>query len=82
VLSRWLREMDSLEAISQDAGTCEVVLRMARLSRSGAVAPFLFELGRDADLDAATKARCAELALDSSFLNAVEDYVHRTRKLH
>jgi len=82
VLTHWLRDIESLEAISQDGGTLELVLRIAELSRSGDIAPFLIELDCDADLDAATKAEFAELARNASFLNAVEDYVHRTAKLH
>ncbi len=82
MLSHWLQDIESLEAITQDVGTRELVLRLAELSRAGSIEPFLFELDRDADLDPATKATCAELALNVSFLNAFEDYVHRTRKLH
>ena len=82
MLTHWLQDIESLEAIKQDAGTCDLVLQMAHLSRTGSLAPFLFQLDCDDDLDDATKATCAELARNASFLNAVEDYVHRTRKLH
>ena len=82
MLRHWHQDIESLEAISQDGGTLELVLRMAELSRTGSIAPFLIELDCDAELDAATKAAFAELARNASFLNAVEDYVHRTDKLH
>jgi hypothetical protein len=43
---------------------------------------FLIELADDEDLDEETKGSLSELARDSSFLLAVEDYVHRTQRLH
>jgi hypothetical protein len=46
------------------------------------VKPFLRELAADGDLDQATKSHLSELAQDSGFLQAVEDYVLRTRALH
>jgi hypothetical protein len=78
----WLRDIESLEAISQDAETRDLFLRMAELSQLGQIAPFLRELERDDELDAETKATLAELAEDASFLQAVEDYVEQTRVLH
>jgi hypothetical protein len=82
VLPLWLQDLESLEAISQDDGTRDLVLRMAHLSGTGNLAPFLVELHDDQDLDPATKATCTELANDAWFLHLVEDYVHRTRALH
>jgi hypothetical protein len=82
VLALWLQELESLEAISQDDDTLSIVLRMAELSSAGHLVPFLRELYSDRDLDAATKASCAELARDVSFLHAAEDYVYRTRAFH
>jgi hypothetical protein len=82
MLRLWLQELESLEAISQDDNTRDLLLRMATLAHSGRLAPFLVELDSDRDLDAATKASFTELAHDESFLNAVEDYVHRTRAFH
>jgi hypothetical protein len=78
----WLQDIESLEAISQDEDTRNLVLRMAHLSQNGRLQPFLRELEDDRDLDDETKGTLAELASDESFLNAVEDYVHRTRALH
>jgi hypothetical protein len=55
---------------------------MARMSQNGGLQPFLRELDADSELDPETKMTVAELAQDTSFLHAVEDYVHRTRALH
>ena len=78
----WLQDIESLEAISQDDDTRRLFLRMARMSHSGGLQPFLRELDADSELDPETKMTVAELAQDASFLHAVEDYVHRTRALH
>ena len=78
----WLSDLESLEAISRDDDTRRLFLRMAQLSQHGRLQPFLRELHDDGELDPETKALLAELARDSAFLHAVEDYVHRTRDLH
>jgi hypothetical protein len=78
----WLHDIESLEAISQDADTRRLFLRMARMSQDGRLQPFLRELADDRDLDEETKVTVAELARDRAFLHAVEDYVQRTRALH
>ena len=78
----WLQDIESLEAISQDEDTRNLFLRIAHLSQSGRLQPFLRELEDDRDLDDDTKETLAELASDGNFLHAVEDYVHRTRALH
>lgn len=78
----WLQDIESLEAISQDKQTRDLFLRMAQMSQSGKLAPFLDELERDRELDDETKGSLAELASDETFLHAVEDYVRRTRALH
>ncbi|HEX3807611.1 MAG TPA: hypothetical protein VHV52_12620 [Gaiellaceae bacterium] len=77
-----LQDIESLEAISQDDDTRALFLRMAQMNQSGRLQPFLRELDDDDDIDAETKMTLAELAQDSSFLHAVEDYVHRTRAVH
>ena len=82
MLPVWLQDLESLEAISQDGSTLDLVLRMAYLSGTGNIAPFLAELDGDKDIDPATKATFAELACDAWFLHLVEDYVHRTRAVH
>jgi hypothetical protein len=78
----WLQDIESLEAISQDADTRRLFLRMARMSQDGRLQPFLRELEDDRELDEETKVTVAELAQDQAFLHAVEDYVRRTRALH
>jgi hypothetical protein len=78
----WLRDIETLEAISQDEDARNVFLRMAQLSQNGRLRLFLRELEDDGELDAETKVTLAELACDQRFLHAVEDYVHRTRALH
>jgi hypothetical protein len=78
----WLDDLEALEAITQDDYTLRMFLRLARLSQDGRLTPFLLELRDDRELDAQTKATVSELAHDSSFLHAVEDYVHRTRARH
>ncbi len=78
----WLQDIESLEAISQDDDACALFLRMARMAQNGRLEPFLRELEDDAELDDDTKANLSELAQDSGFLYAVEEYVRRTRAVH
>ena len=82
MLGLWLHDMESLEAISQDDEARQIFLRMAALSRDGHMGNFLTELERDEELDAETKGTLGELARDSTFLLAVEDYLERTHVLH
>ena len=82
MLGLWLDDIESLEAISQDDEAKRIFLRMAALSRDGQMGSFLTELARDEDLDDETKGTLEELANDSSFLLAVEDYLARTELLH
>jgi hypothetical protein len=82
MLGLWLHDMESLEAISQDDEARRIFLRMAALSRDGQMGNFLTELQRDEDLDDETKGTLEELAKDSTFLLAVEDYLERTQQLH
>ena len=82
MLGMWLHDMESLEAISQDDEAKRIFLRMAALSRDGQMGSFLTELARDEDLDDETKGTLEELAKDSHFLMAVEDYLQRTQVLH
>ena len=82
MLGVWLDDMESLEAISQDDEAKRIFLRMAALSRDGHMGSFLTELARDEDLDDETKGTLEELAKDSTFLLAVEDYLARTDVLH
>ena len=74
--------LESFEAINQDGVTRDLVLRMSALSQAGKLGPFLFELEHDAELDDLTKGTLVEIANDSSFLLAVEDYLVRTEIVH
>ena len=82
MLATWLRDLESLEAISQDDATRDLFLRMAWLSQRGSLKPFLVELQDDDDLDEGTKDTLTEIADDPSFLLAVEDYVKKTEIVH
>ena len=77
-----LHDIESLEAITQDDDARALFLRMAVLSQSGRLEPFLTELLQDRDIDAETKGTLAELARDAAFLHAVEDYVRSTQHFH
>jgi hypothetical protein len=82
MLGPWLKDMESLEAISQDDEARRIFLRMAALSRGGHMGSFLTELAHDEDLDDETKGTLRELAENNTFLLAVEEYLERTRVLH
>ena len=82
MLPSWHQDLESLEAISQDDITRDLVLRMSAMSQEGSLGPFLFELSRDSELDDVTKSTLAEIAQDPEFLLAVEDYLNRTEILH
>ena len=78
----WHADLESLEAISQDGLTRDLVLRMSALSQTGSLRPFLAELAHDGDLDEMTQTMLEEIARDPAFLLAVEDYVRSTEILH
>jgi len=82
MLGEWLHDLESLEAISQDADAKKIFLRMAAMSQTGQMGSFLTELAEDSDLDDETKGTLRELANDNSFLLAVEEYLQRTQRLH
>ena len=82
MLNQWLADIESLEAISQNAETRALVLRMAAMSRSGTLEPFLARIDGEVGLDDETRASFTELATDESFLLAVEDYLRRTHVGH
>ena len=82
MLGLWLQDLESLEAISQDADARQIFLRMAAMSQAGRMRSFLTELAHDDELDDETKGTLTELARDRSFLLAVEDYLHRTQRIH
>ena len=78
----WLQDIESLEAINQDAAIREIILRMAGLARGGRLGGFIAAVDSDAELDAETKENVLELARDESFLFAAEGYLLATRHLH
>ncbi|HKR65730.1 MAG TPA: hypothetical protein VJZ00_18510 [Thermoanaerobaculia bacterium] len=82
MLGDWLQDLESLEAISQDADAKQIFLRMAAMSQAGQMGSFLAELAQDDDLDDETKGTLKELAHDNTFLLAVEEYLNRTERLH
>jgi hypothetical protein len=81
MLGRWMTDLETLEAITNDEETLALVLRLAAMSKAGTLQPFVDEI-HEADVDEETRASVAELAADESFLLAVEDYVRRTSVAH
>ncbi len=82
MLPGWHHDLESLEAISQDDLTRDLVLRLSALSQSGSLGPFLLELAHDSGVDDVTKSTLTEIVEDPAFLLAVEDYLHRTEIFH
>jgi hypothetical protein len=82
MLDLWLQDLESLEAISQDADARRIFLKMAALSRAGRMGNFLTELQSDDEVDDHTKSTLAELAQDEGFLLAVEEYLRLTERFH
>ena len=78
----WLKDIEALETISQDEQTRALFLRMAALQRSGGMPSFLIELDRDPEVDDEVKGPLAEIARDTDFLLAVEEYCLKTDRLH
>jgi hypothetical protein len=78
----WLHDLESLEAISQNADARRIFLRMAAMSHDGRLPNFIAELASDEELDAQTKGHLTELASDRTFLLAVEEYLRRTQRIH
>jgi hypothetical protein len=82
MLNLWLQDLESLEAISQDADARQIFLRMAAMSQTGRTSTLVTEIARDDDLDDEMKGTLTELARDRSFLLAFEDYLEQTRRIH
>jgi hypothetical protein len=82
MLSLWLQDLESLEAISQDDDARQIFLRMAAISQTGRTSNLVTEIARDDDLDDEMKGTLTELARDRSFLLAFEDYLEQTRRIH
>jgi hypothetical protein len=82
VTAHWLEDIEAFEAISQDAETRRIFLRMSALSKGGSIPRFLEELAHDRGLDDETKDQLLEIASDRTFLLAVEEYMRRTQRVH
>jgi len=82
MFGEWLEDLESLEAISQDAEARAIFLRMAALSQEGRLGSFLVELADAPELDEFTKGTLSEIAQDEAFLLVVDDYLRRTTVLH
>ena len=82
MLGTWLQDIESLEAISQDEDAKNLFLRMAALQREGRTSNFLVELEHDTEVDEETKGSLAEIAQDSDFLLALEEYLRCTHRVH
>jgi hypothetical protein len=82
MFGEWMQDLESLEAISQDAEARQIFLRMAAMSQEGRLGSFLIELAGTSELDEFTKGTLSEIARDEGFLLVVDDYLHRTRVLH
>jgi hypothetical protein len=82
VLTLWPHDLETLETVKQNADALELFLRMAHLNGRGELKRFLFELDENDDLDPETKAAFVEIAQDTSFLLALDDYVYSTRVAH
>jgi hypothetical protein len=82
MLAHWLEDIEAFEAISQDADTRRIFLRMSALSSDGSLPTFLNALARERGLDDETKSQLLEIASDRTFLLAVEEYLRRTQRVH
>jgi hypothetical protein len=82
MLTPWLQDLESLEAISQNDDARKIFLRMAAMSHDGRLPNFIAEVAHDRELDETTKGHLTELANDRSFLLAVEEYLRRTQRVH
>ena len=82
MFGEWMEDLESLEAISQDAEARKIFLRMAALSQEGRLGSFLVELADTPELDEFTKGTLSEIAKDEAFLLVVDDYLRRTTVLH
>jgi hypothetical protein len=82
MFGEWIDDLESLEAISQDAEARKIFSRMAAMSQEGRLGTFLVELAGTPELDDFTKGTLSEIARDEAFLLVVDDYLHRTQVLH
>jgi hypothetical protein len=78
----WVQDLESLEAINQDADIRQLVLRMANLARDGHLGDFIAVVDSDVDLDDETKETVLELARNEEFLLVAEDYLRSCQRYH
>ena len=78
----WFQDLESLEAINQDAEARDLILRMAGMARGGRLGSFIDVVDADVELDQHTKDWVTELARDETFLLVAEDYLRRCRHYH
>ena len=67
MFGEWLEDLESLEAISQDAEARRIFLHMAAMSQEGRLGSFLVELAGTSELDDFTKGTLSEIAKDEAF---------------
>jgi hypothetical protein len=82
MLAEWLRYLEALEAISQDADTRRLFLHLAALSEEGRLHATLSELALGDLVDAETKGTLDVIGGDESFVLVVQEYLRRTQVLH
>ena len=82
MFGEWMNDLESLEAISQDAEARQIFQQMSAMSQEGRLGSFLVELAGTTDLDDFTKGTLSEIAKDEAFLLVVDDYLRRTQVLH
>jgi len=78
----WLRDIESLEEISQNGEARRIFLQMAALRQAGNIGRFLSELARDPAIDDSLKGSLREVAQDAGFLHALEEYCRLTTIAH
>ena len=82
MVTPWVQDLESMEAINQDEGVRQIVLRMAGLARGGRLGGFVTAVREDDELDTETKETVLELARDETFLLATEEYLRSCRRYH
>jgi hypothetical protein len=74
--------LDLIEAIDGHEPTADIVLRIARLARTGRLDAFVRAVLADRELDEATRTWALDLTADESLLLAAELYLEHARQLN